>query len=177
MNVHEISGKLLAIALRTLLPNLNDLEKENILLRYQLIVLQRQSSRPKFTSTDRNILCQLSLSFKGWKEALLILRPETLLKWHRQLAESKWTTNRSGRPPLDPSSKELIIRLKRENQLWGPKRIHGELIKLGVLVSETTCHVQAHVCLGHHGYSFQAIDISSRDDPSHCRMDRKSPQL
>jgi hypothetical protein len=63
MTIRETSEKLLAIALRTLLPSLNHLEKENLLLRYQLIVLQRQSSRPKFTSTDRDILCQLYLSF------------------------------------------------------------------------------------------------------------------
>ena len=72
------------------------------------------------------------MALEGWKKALLIVRPETVLKWHRRLAGAKWTTNRSGRPPLDPETKELIIRIKKENRLWGPKRNHGERLKIGV---------------------------------------------
>jgi transposase InsO family protein len=66
------------------------------------------------------------------------VKPDTILRWHKQIAEWTWTTERRGKRPLDPELKALIIRIKRENRLWGPKRIHGELLKLGFQVSETT---------------------------------------
>ena len=68
MNLLEVPGRILAAALRTLLPGLSDLEKENLLLRYQLLILQRQTKRPKISMLDRAILCHLSLALKRWKK-------------------------------------------------------------------------------------------------------------
>ena len=90
------------------------------------------------SQADRSFLAVISQSFTSWKEDCFLVRPETIRKWHRQLARWTWTTHRGGRPDLDPQIKALIIQIKSEIRLWGPKRIHGELIKLGVQVSETT---------------------------------------
>jgi putative transposase len=134
----ELPGALFALVLKRALPRFTDVEKENLFLRYQLSVLQRQTKRPKFSALDRSILALLTRSMRNWRNACLILQPETLLKWHKALARWKWTTDRRGRRPIDQDLRALIIRMKRENRLWGPKRIHGELLKLGIQVSETT---------------------------------------
>ena len=134
----ELPTQFVALILKRLLPSLNDLEKENLFLRYQLLVLKRQTKQVRVTQADRSFLAVLSQSFTSWKEACFLVKPETILKWHRQWAKWTWTTHRGGRPDLDPEIKALIIRIKSENRIWGPKRIHGELMKLGVQVSETT---------------------------------------
>ncbi len=75
MNLLEVPGRILAAALRTLLPGLSDLEKENLLLRYQLLILQRQTKRPKISMLDRAILCHLSLALKRWKKGASSIFP------------------------------------------------------------------------------------------------------
>jgi len=70
-----------------------------------------------------------------------MVRPETLLRWHRELVRKKWTfrkTGRPGRPPIEPDVRALVVRLGRENPRWGYQRIRGELLKLGIRVSATT---------------------------------------
>lgn len=136
--LYSFSARIIALLLRTSLPRLSELEKENLLLRYQLLVLQRQCKKPRFTPADRSFISQITKSMTSWTRACLIVKPDTILRWHKQIAEWTWTTERRGKRPLDPELKALIIRIKRENRLWGPKRIHGELLKLGVQVSETT---------------------------------------
>jgi putative transposase len=113
---------------------------EIVVLRHQLAVLRRQVKRPVFRPADRAFLAAASqvLSRSRWRSFLV--RPETLLRWHRELVAKKWT--RPHRPPrrpaLAPEIRDLILRLARENPRWGYMRIRGELLKLGLRVSATT---------------------------------------
>jgi hypothetical protein len=112
---------------------------EAAVLRHQLRILGRGGARPRFTTADRSFLAAASrlLSRDRWESFLVC--PDTLLRWHRELTGGRrGRSRRPGRPPLDPSIKELILRLGRENPRWGYLRIRGELLKLGIDVSATT---------------------------------------
>jgi putative transposase len=114
---------------------------ENALLRQQLIVLQRQVKKPSFTRRDRLSLLLLASRLRSWKQALLILKPETLLRWHRQGFRLLWhlkTRTHRGRPRLSPDLIALLQRIAAENQRWEAERIRGELLKLGLPVSKAT---------------------------------------
>jgi putative transposase len=108
-------------------------------LRHELSILRRQARRPQLTESDRLLLAALSrvLPRPSWQAFLVT--PETLLRWHRRIIARRWTYpyRRPGRPPLEPSVSELILRLARENSHWGYARIVGELRKLGITVSAT----------------------------------------
>jgi putative transposase len=114
-------------------------ELEILVLRHELSVLQRQASRPQFAPGDRLLLAALSrvLPRRAWRA--FMVRPETLLRWHRRLVARHWThpPRRPGRPPIDVHVRELILRFARENNSWGYLRIVGELRRLGVEVSAT----------------------------------------
>src|SRR5437867_13032345 len=103
-------------------------------------MLRRQRSRPRLTRADRALLAALSRSLPRAAWAAFVFKPETLLRWHRQLIARRWTYSHrsSGRPPLERSLRELILRLARENPHWGYKRIVGELKGLGIPVSATS---------------------------------------
>ena len=114
-------------------------ELEILVLRHQLNVLRRQTPRPKLEPTDRALLAAISRVLPRSRWSCFLVRPETLLRWHRRLVAGAWTyPHQPGRPPLDEDIQQLIIRLARENPRWGYQRIRGELQQLGARVSATT---------------------------------------
>ena len=115
-----------------------DLFIENALLRQQLIVLNRQIKRPRLTNPDRFRLVFLSHFTKFWKQALHIVQPDTLLRWHRELFRFYWRRRSQGKPKISPETIALIQKMAKENRLWGAERIRGELLKLGIEVSKRT---------------------------------------
>jgi putative transposase len=104
-------------------------ELEILVLRHELAILRRQHSRPRLTRADRALLAALSRLLPRASWAGFSFKPETLLRWHRQQIARRWTYahRRPGRPPLERSLRELIVRLASENPHWGYKRIVGEL--------------------------------------------------
>jgi putative transposase len=115
-------------------------ELEILVLRHELAVLRRRSGRPGFEPPDRALLAAMSQALPRRVWAAFSVRPETLLRWHRQLVARRWTYphRKPGRPPLARPRRELILRLARENPHWGYQRIAGELKRLGLAVSPTT---------------------------------------
>jgi transposase InsO family protein len=113
-----------------------DLVVENALLRQQLIVLNRQIERPQLTNLDRFRLVFLSHFTTFWKQALHIVQPDTLLRWHRELFGMYWRKKSQGKPKISAETIALIEKMAKENQLWGAERIRGELLKLGIEVSK-----------------------------------------
>jgi len=112
---------------------------EILVLRHELSILRRQVPRPSFTPRDRLLLTALSRILPRQSWHVFLVRPETLLRWHRRLVAKRWTYAhcRLGRPPVDEVVRALILRFARENTSWGYLRIVGELRKLGVAVSAT----------------------------------------
>ena len=120
------------------------MQAEIIALRHQLTVLQR-TQRPKrliLNCADRCLWVWLSRVWPGWRSALLIVKPETVIGWHRQGFGWYWTWKirhgRPGRPSFPKETRKLIRTMSRENPLWGAPRIHGELMKLGIKISEAS---------------------------------------
>ena len=116
-------------------------EIELLVLRHQVKVLQRQLARPRLGRLDRVLLAAASTRLPRHSWSSFIVRPETLLRWHRELVRRKWSyrrTGRPGRPPIDAEVRDLVARLGRENPRWGYQRIRGELLKLGIRISATT---------------------------------------
>jgi len=115
---------------------------ENLALRHQLGVLQRSVRRPRLARWDRILWVWLSRLWTGWRSSLIIVRPATVIAWHRQGFQLYWrwrsTTNRVGRPQIDPAIRQLIHRMARENPTWGRRRIQAELALLGYHVAELT---------------------------------------
>lgn len=116
-----------------------DLAFENLLLRQQLAVLREKGTRPQLSSADRSFWVLVSKLWPKWRGALHIVRPETVIRWHREGSRRHWARKcrRKGRPGLDPEIRLLIQQMSHANPLWGAPRIHGELLKLGIDVSET----------------------------------------
>jgi transposase InsO family protein len=131
--------------LRILLPTLgaffrdrHDLVVENLLLRHQLHVSLRSRPRPHLKSTDRLFWLFARRLFTTWRGHLVLVRPETVLRWHRRgwRLYWRWRSGRHlGRPRLSPEVRELIATMASQNPLWGTERIRGELLKLGIVVS------------------------------------------
>jgi hypothetical protein len=115
------------------------LEAENAALRHQLIVLRRRmQGRVRLTNSDRWFLIQLYRWFPSILNVLTIVRPETLVRWHRAGFRCYWrwkSRPRGGRPQIETDLRALIRRMSVVNPLWGAPRIHGELLKLGFEVA------------------------------------------
>jgi len=113
---------------------------ELLVLRHQLVVLRRQAQRPSLRPADRAFLAALARLLPQRRRHGLIVTPQTLLRWHRELVRRKWAQPKrtAGRPPVEGRVRELVLRLARENPRWGYPRIAGELLKLGLRVSPST---------------------------------------
>src|SRR5262245_53944083 len=118
------------------------LEAENAVLRHQVTVLRRKvRGRIQFSSADRLFFVQLYRWFPFILKAITIIRPETIVRWHRAGFRCYWrwkSRSRGGRPAIDADLRALIRRMSRDNPLWGAPRIHGELLKLGFEVAQSS---------------------------------------
>jgi putative transposase len=117
------------------------LAAENLALRQQLAVLNRITKRPQLCKQDRLFWVILSKLWKNWREVLLIVKPQTVVKWHRQGFRLYWRWKSKapiGRPKINKEIRELIRRMSRENPLWGTPRPRSELRLLGFEVAEAT---------------------------------------
>src|ERR1700758_4035369 len=118
------------------------LEAENAVLRHQLIVLRRRvRGRAQPTNNDRWFLVQLYRWFPSILTVVTIVQPETLVRWHRAGFRCYWrwkSRRRGGRPQIKADLRTLIRRMSIENPLWGSPRIHGELLKLGFAVAQSS---------------------------------------
>jgi hypothetical protein len=118
------------------------LEAENVVLRQQLIVLRRRlHGRVRLTNNDRWFLIQLYRWFPSILQVLTIIRPETLVRWRRAGFRCYWrwkSRPQGGRPQIETELRALIRRMSLENPLWGAPRIHGELLKLGFEVAQSS---------------------------------------
>ncbi len=131
----------LKATLRSVLKTRRELLLENLALRHQLAVLRRANRRPRFRPSERLLWVALRRFWEGWREALGLVRPTTVVRWHREGFRRHWcrkSRRRPGRPRVDLEIRALIRRMAKANPLWGAPRIHGELLKLGIEVSERT---------------------------------------
>jgi hypothetical protein len=118
------------------------LEAENMVLRHQLIILRRKvHGRVRLTNNDRWFFIQLYRWFPSIQQVLTIVQPEMLVRWHRAGFRCYWrwkSRTRGGGPQIDIDLRTLIRRMSVENPLWGAPRIHGELLKLGFVVAQSS---------------------------------------
>jgi len=115
---------------------------ENAFLGQQLLVVARGVKNPRFRSSDRAILVAVAAVFSHWRDALVLVKPDTLLRWHREGFRLFWKWRSRRKPSSGPRLSAEVIRLIRrmgsENPLWGAERIRGELLKLGIAVAKRT---------------------------------------
>ncbi len=114
---------------------------ENVLLRQQLLVLRRQVKRPRLGALDRAVIVGASALTGTWRETVLLVKPDTVLRWHRQAFQRFWrwrTRHDQPKPRISTETIELIRRMADENRLWGAERVRGELLKLGIRVAKRT---------------------------------------
>jgi transposase InsO family protein len=118
------------------------LEAENLFLRHQLsLALRQKPPRIRLRGSDRALLVWMVRLWPNLLDAVQVVQPETILRWHRAGVRAFWrwkSRNRAGRPLIDCELRALIRRMSIENALWGASRIHGELLKLGYEVAQST---------------------------------------
>ncbi len=136
---------MLFLLLRTFISALRShhaLALENLALRHQLEVLTRNSKRPRLTNRDRALWVIISRLWSDWRSPLAIVQPETAIRWHKRGFRLYWRWKSRprwpGRKQVPREIRDLIRSMSRSNPLWGAPRIHGELLKLGVTVSQAT---------------------------------------
>ena len=118
-----------------------DLILENLALRQQLLALHAQRPRPRLGSLDRLFWVTLRRLWSGWRKPLVVVTPETVVRWHRTGFRWYWAwrsraPRRAGRKAVSQEVRHLIFRMVAENRTWGAPRIHGELLMLGFDISE-----------------------------------------
>src|SRR5229473_780548 len=147
------------------------LEAENAVLRHQLIVLRRKvRGRAQPTNNDRWFLVQMYRWFPSILTVVTIVQPETLVRWHRAGFRRYWrwkSNSRGGRPQIEMELRAQIRQMSTENQLWGAPRIHGELLKLGFSVAQSTV---VKYMVKRRGPPSQGVeDLSAKPRSRHCR--------
>ena len=132
----------LLLVVRSRLRSRARLEAENLVLRQQVIVLSRKSrSRVWLRNIDRLIFVWLYRLFPSILNAITVVKPETVIGWHRRGFRAYWrwkSRRRGGRPRINREIRDLIRRMNKENPLWGAPRIHSELLMLGIEVAQST---------------------------------------
>ena len=117
-----------------------NLALENLALRQQLVILKRTQKRTAIGKKDRLFWVWLSRIWSGWRAPLLIVKPDTVIGWHRKGFRLFWTQlsrrKIGGRPCVDAQIRALIKQMAQANPLWGAPGVHGELLKLGIDISE-----------------------------------------
>jgi putative transposase len=120
----------------------HELVLENIALRQQLRALKRTAKRPRLRTVDRVFWILMANTWRHWRMALVLVQPDTVVRWHRDWLCRRWSRRsrrtRDGRPTIGHEVRGLISEMATANPLWGAPRIHGELCKLGLDVSERT---------------------------------------
>ena len=134
-------AKALVSILRAFLASRSALALENLALRHQLMVLERTAKRPRLRKRDRLFWTWLARLWPGWKSVLVIVQPETVIRWHRQGFRLYWrwkSRKKNGRPKIAFEVRELIRQMSRENPTWGAPRVRSEILLLGHDVAEST---------------------------------------
>jgi hypothetical protein len=137
-----------------------EIEAENVALRHQLNVMMRKSPKVRLEPTNRALFLFLYRLFPSVLDAITLVQPATIVRWHRAGFRAFWrwkSRNRGGRPRIDVELRDLIRRMYRENQLWGAPRIHGELLKLGFNVSQATISRYIRSLPGGRGQSWKTF--------------------
>ena len=133
--------RLIWVVVQALFARRADLVAENLALRQQLNVLRRKAGQPRLRRADRIFWLWLARSWSAWRDSLIVVKPETVVRWHRQGFKYYWawkSRQKGGRPAVTREVRDLIRRISRANPLWGAPRIHGELLKLGIDLSQAT---------------------------------------
>ena len=133
--------QMIFVFVRSLLRSQSDLAAENLVLRQQLAVLEQRSKRPRLRNRDRIFWTWIARLWSNWRSVLVIVQPETVVRWHQQGFKLYWrwkSRDRPGRPRIDVEIRKLIRRMSQENPLWGTPRIRSELRLLGYEASKAT---------------------------------------
>ena len=134
--------RLVFLQIHACLKSRADIRAENMMLRHQLDMLLRPSrKRFRTTGVDRLRFVWLYRLWPGSVQAMMIVHPKTLIRWHREGFRWYWrweSRRRGGRPRVSTEIRQRVRQMSRENPLWGAPRIHGELLKLGFDVSQST---------------------------------------
>jgi hypothetical protein len=131
----------LLIFIRLFLASRVGLIAENLFLRRQLALFQERKAKPRRTTASLRLAMVVLAKFFDWRDALVIVKPETFLRWHRTAFKMfwRWRSRKRGRPALPKNIRELVRQMARENPTWGEERIANELsLKLGIRVSPRT---------------------------------------
>jgi len=142
METIKILFKNIFLMIFALFKNQSDLAIENLALRQQLSLYHHSKQRPKIRLRHRLFWIFISRFWRKWKAALIFVKPETVIGWHRKGFKLFWAWKSRkkgpGRPPIPIEIRKLIKKMAKANATWGAPRIHGELLKLGINIDETT---------------------------------------